>query len=97
MSREVHVRFWEGPGVRSPRATRLSIFARSDRAGRRVMESVRKFIERRLRLLVNDEKSSVSRPYDLTFLGFGLRMGYDGQTVVDISQRVVCRATGLSA
>jgi len=23
MNREVHVRFWEGPGVRFPRATRL--------------------------------------------------------------------------
>lgn len=65
----------------------FSIFVRSDRAGRRVMESVRKFIERRLRLVVNDEKSSVSRPYDLTFLGFRLGMGHDGQIVVDISRR----------
>src|SRR5918911_4360061 len=37
----------------------FSVFVRSERAGRRVMESIRKFIERRLRLVVNEEKSSV--------------------------------------
>jgi RNA-directed DNA polymerase len=50
----------------------FSVFVNSERAGRRVMESVRKFIEGRLRLVVNEDKSSVSQPNDLTFLGFQL-------------------------
>ena len=37
MSREIHVRFWESPGVRSPRATRLVIGFTSEEDARRVM------------------------------------------------------------
>jgi RNA-directed DNA polymerase len=40
----------------------FSVFVHSERAGRRVMDSIRRFIEGRLRLVVNEEKSSVSRP-----------------------------------
>jgi group II intron reverse transcriptase/maturase len=65
----------------------FSIFVRSERAGRRVMESIRKFITRRLRLVVNEEKSSVSRPNDLTFLGFQLGKNPEGQVTVSISSR----------
>ena len=65
----------------------FSVFVRSERAGRRVMQSVRQFIERRLRLMVNEEKSSVSQPYDLSFLGFRLGMSPDGHVTVDISER----------
>ena len=39
-----------------------NIFVRSLRAGQRVMASIRRFLERRLRLLVNEEKSKVARP-----------------------------------
>ena len=62
MSREAPVRFCEGPGVKLPRATRLSVFVGSERAGKRVLESIRTFIEGRLRLVVDEEKSSISRP-----------------------------------
>jgi len=65
----------------------FSIFVRSERAGRRVMESIRKFITRRLRLVVNEEKSSVSRPNDLTFLGFQLGKSPEGRVTVSISTR----------
>lgn len=65
----------------------FSVFVRSPRAGRRVMDSIRKFIERRLRLVVNEEKSSVSRPNDLTFLGFRLGKNPKGQVTVSISNR----------
>ena len=42
MSREVHVRFREGLGVRFPRATRLVIGFRDERDARRVMEVIPK-------------------------------------------------------
>ena len=67
MSGDVHVRFCEGLGVRFPRATRRNIFVRRERAGHRVMNSVRRFIECRLRLLVNDEKSKVAPPEEVRF------------------------------
>ncbi len=46
------------------------IFVRSERAGKRVMESVSRFIEKKLRLKVNHEKSAVGRPWDRKYLGF---------------------------
>jgi RNA-directed DNA polymerase len=65
----------------------FSVFVRSERAGRRVMDSVRKFIERRLRLMVNEDKSSVTGPNDLTFLGFHLGKNQEGEVSVTISHR----------
>jgi len=65
----------------------FSVFVKSARAGRRVMESVRKFIEGRLRLVVNEDKSSVSQPNDLTFLGFQLGKNPEGEITVTISAR----------
>ena len=65
----------------------FSVFVRSERAGQRVMESIRKFIEGRLRLMVNEEKSSVSRPNDLTFLGFHLGKTSDGKVMIAPSTR----------
>lgn len=65
----------------------FSVFVRSERAGQRVMGSIRKFIEGRLRLVVNEEKSSVSRPNDLTFLGFQLGTTPAGQVTVMLSAR----------
>jgi len=50
-----------------------NIYVRSERAGQRVMASVSRFIERRLRLKVNAAKSAVARPEDRHFLGFRLR------------------------
>ena len=42
MSREVHVRFREGLGVKFPRATRLAIGFRDQRDAQRVMEVIPK-------------------------------------------------------
>jgi len=55
-----------------------NIYVRSERAGQRVMVSLTEFIERRLRLKVNEAKSAVARPEDRHFLGFRLRL--DPQT-----------------
>ena len=43
-----------------------NIYVRSERAGHRVMASVVRFIERRLRLTVNQAKSAVARPEERT-------------------------------
>jgi group II intron reverse transcriptase/maturase len=64
-----------------------NIFVRSQRAGQRVMASVRRFLERRLRLQVNEEKSKVARPEEIHFLGFRLRMASEGNVEVHISAR----------
>jgi len=69
----------------------FSVFVRSERSGRRVMASIRKFIEGRLRLVVNEEKSSVSQPNDLTFLGFQLGRSLAGKVTVALSARTTER------
>jgi RNA-directed DNA polymerase len=47
-----------------------NIYVRSQRAGERVMESIKRFIEKKLKLKVNDSKSAVARPVERKFLGF---------------------------
>jgi len=65
-----------------------NIFVRSERAGQRVMGSIRKFLQRRLRLLVNEEKSKVARPDEIHFLGFTLRKAKERTKVeVHVSSR----------
>jgi RNA-directed DNA polymerase len=46
------------------------IYVKSKRAGERVMKSVSKFVVKKLRLKVNEEKSAVGRPWQRKFLGF---------------------------
>jgi RNA-directed DNA polymerase len=47
-----------------------NIYVRSRQAGERVMASVTRFLQRRLRLQVNEAKSAVDRPWNRRFLGF---------------------------
>jgi RNA-directed DNA polymerase len=47
-----------------------NIYARSEKAGKRVMKSVTRFITTRLKLKVNETKSAVDRPWKRKFLGF---------------------------
>jgi len=47
-----------------------NIYVKSKKAGSRVMDSVREFIEKRLKLKVNREKSAVDYPIKRKFLGF---------------------------
>jgi len=69
MSREVQVRFYESGGVRSPSATRRNIYVKSLTAGERVMKTVTNFIEQKLKLKVNREKSAVDHVWNRKFLG----------------------------
>ncbi|KOP65381.1 DNA polymerase [Bacillus sp. FJAT-18019] len=47
-----------------------NIFVASKRAGERVMKSVTHFVEGKLKLKVNRDKSAVDRPWNRKFLGF---------------------------
>ena len=47
-----------------------NIYVRSRRAGERVLDSVERFLTKRLRLKVNREKSAVDRPWNRKFLGY---------------------------
>jgi group II intron reverse transcriptase/maturase len=65
-----------------------NIYVRSQRAGERVMASITRFIERRLRLKVNAGKSAVAKPEERHFLGFRLRREpTDGGSEVLLSKR----------
>jgi RNA-directed DNA polymerase len=52
-----------------------NIYVASERAGKRVMQSVTNFIRRRLKLKVNEAKSAVARPQERKFLGFSFTYG----------------------
>ena len=47
------------------------IVVKSEKAANRVMENITKFIEKKLGLKVNIEKSKVARPHEIKYLGFG--------------------------
>jgi len=71
-----------------------NIYVRSERAGRRVLESVSRFITRRLKLKVNERKSAVARPQERKFLGFSFtgeahpRLRLAPQTVKRLKEKV---------
>jgi RNA-directed DNA polymerase len=54
-----------------------NIYVRSERAGQRVMESIKRFITQKLKLKVNESKSAVARPQERKFLGFSFMAGPD--------------------
>lgn len=70
-----------------------NIYVRSERAGHRVLASIRRFIEGRLRLTVNETKSSVTRADRLHFLGFRLARNEAGAVEVHVSTRTRDRMT----
>jgi RNA-directed DNA polymerase len=48
----------------------FNVYVKSNAAGQRVMESLTKFLNKRLRLKVNQDKSAVDRPWNRQFLGY---------------------------
>lgn len=64
-----------------------NVYVRSERAGQRVMASLVRFIERRLRLKVNASKSAVARPETRHFLGYRLAPRADGSVEILLSER----------
>lgn len=55
-------------------ADECNIYVKTQRAGERVKASVTQFIERRLKLKVNQAKSAVDHPWKRKFLGFSFSM-----------------------
>ena len=55
------------------------IVVQTEKAANRVMESITKFIEKKLGLKVNIEKSKVSRPNQIKYLGFGFYYSKTGK------------------
>ena len=49
-----------------------NIYVKSQAAGERVMESITRYLEKRLRLRVNAGKSAVGRPWERKFLGYSM-------------------------
>jgi RNA-directed DNA polymerase len=47
-----------------------NVYVKSKRAGQRVLGSITNFVEKRLKLKVNREKSAVARPNQRKFLGY---------------------------
>jgi RNA-directed DNA polymerase len=65
-----------------------NIYVRSERAGHRVMASVVQFIERQLRLEINQTKSAVARPDERHLVGFRLCRDWEsGEVEVLLSSR----------
>ena len=82
MSGDVQVRFCERLAVRFRRATHRNVYVRSKAAGERVMASLERFLGKRLRLLVNREKSAVARPWGRKFLGYSVTVHRETQLKV---------------
>jgi RNA-directed DNA polymerase len=69
-----------------------NIYVRTERAGERVMRSVERFLEKRLRLKVNTKKSAVAYVEERQFLGYRLlrggRLGIAPRSVERAKQRI---------
>lgn len=82
----------ERRGLRFVRyADDCNIYVKSRRAGKRVMDSVRRFLEKRLRLQINEEKSSVTKPDRVHFLGFRFGISPNGKIQIHLSKRSIKR------
>ena len=68
------------------------IYVRSERAGQRVMESVTQYIEQRLKLRVNRQKSKVAPAVDRPLLGFEFFRYRDGRIGVTVAPKALKRA-----
>jgi len=52
-----------------------NVYVRSERSGQRVMEGIKRFLTKRLKLKVNEQKSAVGKPSERKFLGFSFTRG----------------------
>ena len=78
MSREVHVRCCEQLGGRFPGLTRLVIFCKSKRSAERTLANIVPYIENKLFLRVNREKTTTAYVRGIKFLGYSFYV-YKGE------------------
>ena len=62
------------------------IYVKSERAGLRVLDSVRRFVGKRLKLTVSEEKSAVAKVSTRSFLGYNISA--HGQLRIAMTSRV---------
>ena len=63
-----------------------NIYVKTQRAGERVMENVKTFLEKKLKLKVNPKKSKVERAKSVKFLGFSFYK-HKGEVLIRIANR----------
>jgi RNA-directed DNA polymerase len=83
----------EKRGLRFVRyADDCNIYVRTPRAGERVMNSVRRFLEKKLKLRVNEKKSKVDKPSKVKFLGFSFHIRR-GEVLIRVATKALekCR------
>jgi group II intron reverse transcriptase/maturase len=69
-----------------------NVYVKSERSGQRVMASLVRFIEKRLRLKVNADKSKVAKPQECSFLSLRLwRLKANGRVNVLLTDRALQR------
>jgi hypothetical protein len=79
----------ERRGLRFARyADDCNIYVKSEKAGKRVMESVVNFLSIKLKLKVNQQKSAVAHPWDRKFLGFTFAKGKDSTKITVHESRI---------
>ncbi|MFH1772417.1 MAG: group II intron reverse transcriptase/maturase [Candidatus Omnitrophota bacterium] len=66
-----------------------NIYVKSQKAGERTMESVSRFLEKKLKLRVNQSKNAVSRPWKRKFLGYTVTV--EKKTRLNIAKESVKR------
>jgi len=71
----------------------VTIYVRSPRAGERVKDSVRAFLERKLRLKLNEHKSAVDRPWRRNLLGFSF-FRRKGKVLIRVARESLKRFKG---
>ncbi|MGI9862771.1 group II intron reverse transcriptase/maturase [Moorella naiadis] len=68
-----------------------NIYVKSKRAGERVLESIRNFLQERLKLKLNEQKSTVDRPWKLKFLGFSMYQDKAGKPHIRLAPQTIDR------
>jgi RNA-directed DNA polymerase len=68
------------------------IYVRSERAGQRVMASITHYVEQRLKLRVNRQKSAVAPAVERPLLGFAFFRSRDGRVGVTVAPKALKRA-----
>lgn len=66
-----------------------NIYVKSIKSGNRVMAGITDYIEKRLKLKVNQKKSGVGSPYERKFLGFNFYKGKDGKVKIRIHPKSI--------
>lgn len=64
-----------------------TIYVKTERAGRRVKKSISHFIQKKLKLKLNEEKSGVRKPEEIKILGFSFLKNRKGEWKIRISKK----------